>query len=340
MNVSKSDFSDDFDEEPKKIPAVKILKVPSKLKPAINEKPKVQKIVPELNEIVYTTELDELKMKVRKEIATETIVDVQSEFDRNTEMIMMNAPKPFDQVVNRVFYKFFKGVCSDFFSTNCMTPNCPRKHCLPEVDAVRRELEKVSIRDTDEAYGVCLKFPKLFDVFFSLFAEIFIKKVPNFETRLSQMVMECEKNPRTHQKYFQVVEALVQFNNMQRYKAIKWLISHHTNSPHAQEIILTMITDAGPDLIRLMDYVNEISKKRTMPIKTIEKIALNVTTYQDPNVPYFVLNNLFQKPPDQLRQFDHEVLTNFLKFQTSQAALSSLGEDKLIELAKNLSRLR
>lgn len=265
------------------------------------------------------------------------IEEAKAEFDRNTRAIMLNAPKPADQVSHRVFYKFFHGSCVDFYDSICLTTDCPRKHFMPEFDAVRTGFEKASVKEIDEAFGVCIKIPKMFEHFFLLFAEIIIKKIPNFESRLARMVMECENNPRSQQKYFEVVDALVQFNNMQRYKAIKWLIGHHTDSTHAQEIILSMVVETGPDLIRLMDYVNNVSRKRTMPNKIIEKLALNVTTYQDPIAPHFVLNNLFQLPTEQLRLFDRQILANFLKFQMMQNTLSS--PDKLHEFEKNIARL-
>lgn len=303
---------------------------------AAQPKAKSQQIAPP-PEISYTAELDDLKMKVRKEIVMDQMEEAKAEFDRNTRAIMLNAPKLVDQVGHRVFYKFFHGSCVDFFDSICLTPDCPRKHFLPEYGAVRTELEKASVKDIDEVYDVCIKIPKMFEQFFLLFAEIIIKKVPNFESRLARMVMECEKNPRSHQKYSEVVDALVQFNKMPRYKAIKWLIGHHTDSTHAQETILSMVVETGPDLIRLMDYVNDVSRKRTMPNKIIEKMALNVTTYQDPIAPHFVLNNLFQLPIEQLRLFDRQILVNFLKFQMMQNTLSSPA--KLHEFEKKVARL-
>lgn len=300
----------------------------------------LQKTAPEISSVKGRVQAGEsLKVNVEKVFFNNQHVKIKADNLTSSSNHLNAATNPADQVAVRVFYKIFRGTCMNFFVSICPTTDCPQKHYLPEVAAIRQELEKATSKEIDEAYGVCIKIPRMFEMFFSLFAEMFIKKIPNFESRLARMVMECERNPRSHQKYCQVVEALVQFNQMQRYKAIRWLIVHHTDSPTAQEVILSMVLDLGPDLIRLMDYLIKISNNKHLPKKLIEKIALNVTTYQDPTVPHFVLNHLFQKPPEQLRQFDQTILMNFLKFSTLQTELISADTEKLIMLATKVAKL-
>lgn len=336
-----SNFDTDFDvvtpiEKPSTDKLPTVLTKPNNLQPA-EKKRCVQKMAPEISNAVMRVQAGEVK--VEKVVVKNQSVKAKADNCKSGTNHLNAAANPIDQVAVLVFYKFFQGTCMNFFVSICPTPDCPQKHFLPEVVAIRQELEKATSKEIDEVYGVCIKIPKMFEMYFSLFAEMFIKKIPNFESRLARMVMECEKNPRSHQKYFQVVEALVQFSQMQRYKAIRWLIVHHTDSTTAQEIILSMVVDLGADLIRLMDYLIKISNNKQLPKKLIEIIASNVTTYQDPTVPHFVLNHLFQKPPELLRQFDQTVLMNFLKFSKLQTELISADTEKLILLATKLAKL-
>lgn len=347
FSISNSEFVDDFDDQT----AAKNLSVePSAGHHILPESPKLQRLTAEqkktqLQEITppfKAPELGEFEMKVHEKIVTDSAERAKIEYDLNTaknnETVKLYAPKPIDLWVKCTLDSYFGGACLDFFDAVCLTPLCPRQHSLPDYDIVCQKLEKATMEEVDEVYDICSKISNLFKICFPLFLEVFIKKAPNNDSRLAQMLMHCEQNPPFHRNYIQIVAALVRFKNVQRYKAIKWLISHHTDSPQAQEIILSMVIDAGPDLIRLMDYIKLISRKRTIPIQVIEKIALNVTTFQDPSVPYFVLNNLFNKPLDQLQQMNQEILTNFIKFQSMQIQMSSDGEDKLMELATTVTQ--
>lgn len=230
-----------------------------------------------------------------------------------------------ESLTKRVFRRFFADACSDFLNDSCKSNDCKHAHIVPEVKAVRIVFERAQVKDIEEAYGVSINYPKLFESFFSLFAEMFIKKSADFESRIGRMTMDCERTPRTHQMYKLIAQALVMHRSMTLYDAIKFVIKYHTDSIHGQDVIMQMITETGPDLVQFMSYLNLIFRSRTVPLPILVKILSVCVKYQEPGLPKFILNNLINKNADDLRRLNTD--GNVLKFMQLQYDLILTEDD-------------
>lgn len=271
---------------------------------------------------VYTTSLDELKMIIRPEVIDVAAEDAKKAFDQNTQMILGAAPRPFDKTTDRVIDLFFKGICLNGLENKCIISQCTLKHTLPDVKEVRILLAKASVKDSDDAYALCLKYPAILEKYFQIFAELRVKIPRDLDTTIGRMILDCERTPRTHSWYKHIVVALEAI--MPKYKAIKFIISHHTDSVYAQDTIMQMIMETGPDLVRFLTYLMDISKKRSLSLQMIDKILEAVTTYQDPMLPMFCLDLVLTLNEKNLRQVNQNSLEQFIKFHT---ALSDLLND-------------
>lgn len=182
----------------------------------------------------------------------------ESEFDQNTKKIMeycsvlKSSPKEEqdeeieDEVMKNVLANCFKNACVGYLSNNCTTKPCDRPHQLPEMAEVRTTFAATIPRGIDEIYGVVSKLPVLFDQYFGLLAENFIRCYPKeFEAKLARMIMDCERTPRTHSMYRIVSDVLVKWVKLPRYKAIQLIIKHHVGSKFAHEALLEMILETG-----------------------------------------------------------------------------------------------
>lgn len=309
--------------------------------------PKEPKVKPDTT--TYTSELDEFKLTLRKEKPpvneqpSVSSVDNRSEFDSNTETIMKKAQSMAQSKVQkvaspteRILREYFAGVCNSFISSECTDSSCKRLHKYPSETTVRAVLKEANLKTIDEAYGVTTQNSGMFEKYFALFAELFIKKDKQYEQRIARMIMDCEKTPRLTSLYTVVVEALVLHASLPRYKAIKFLIHHHVDTPIAQDIILDLIITAGPDLIRFMDYLMRLSEKRTIPIKVIDQVLLNCVTFQNPYLPMFCLNNMLNRSREQIAQLNSDSLERFLNLQNF---LSQINDDREQKLASILQKL-
>ena len=300
------------------------------------EKPKA-KTQTDAPDTSYTTDLDELRITFRKEIPIDPLTEAKNEFDRNTQAI--TAKLQTETVTNRVFRKFFVDACPEFINDNCKIPVCGHIHIVPEVKAVRIVFERAQVKEIEEAYGVCVNYPKLFEPFFLLFAEMFIKKKDeDSEPLIGRMVMDCERTARTHQMYRYIVQALVDYKKMTRCDAIKLLMKYSTDSVHGQDEILQMVAETGADLIQFMDYLSDTFRSRTVPTSVLDKILSVCVQYQEPKLPRFLLNNLINKSPIELRKLNADKKVN--KFMELQKELmeedETSREEKCITLIFNL----
>lgn len=315
--VPSIDFGD-LDDSPVKKP-------PMKKRAAVTEDP------------VYTTSLDELKMKFQKE-SIMSPQEAEAAFKLNTDKIMQNALKGVDEATGRIFKRFYGVVCPAYLEGTCTDTNCKNGHRLKDAGSIRVSLQGCSLKEVDEAYGVATKSSKIYEPLVPVFAEIYIKR-SDYKLRLPRMILDCERNARSHQNYIHILDALTVHAKMPRYKAIKFLIEHHTDSSYAQEMIMSIIVDerTGPDLIRVLDYLIDLQSKRTLPIKIVDKIVLNCLQYQDPRLPTFCLNCLITKNPGELRQFSPNIIQQFLTFETALLqASNSKCEEKLTALCERL----
>lgn len=199
--------------------------------------------------------------------ASKASVSVESEFDQNTReiiahcSILKSPPEEEeeleDDVMKNVLASCFNNACVGFLSNNCTTKTCERPHQLPEMEDVRKTFAATVPRGIDEIYGVATKLPVLFDQYFGLLAEYFIRCYPKeFEVKLASMIMDCERTPRTHSLYRIVSDALVMWAKMPRYKAIQLIIKHHVDSIFAHAALLEMILKTGKSCLsfkRLVD---------------------------------------------------------------------------------------
>lgn len=163
-----------------------------------------------------------------------------------------------DDVMKNVLANCFKNACVGYLSNNCTTKPCDRPHQLPEMAEVRTTFAATIPRGIDEIYGVASKLPVLFDQYFGLFAENFIRCYPKeYEAKLARMIMDCERTPRTHSLYRFVRDALVKWAKMPHYKAIQLIIKHHVKSTFAHAALLEMILETGKNwttFYRVIDH--------------------------------------------------------------------------------------
>jgi hypothetical protein len=172
-----------------------------------------------------------------------------------------------------------------------------------------------------------------------LFAEAFIKSSRDYETHVARMIMDCERSAKSHHLYRHIVDALVKHGQLPLYKAIQLLIKHHTDSEYAQETIMSMIAETGPDLIRLLDYLVKVHSKRSIPNNVLDKVLAHCVTYQDPQLPMFCLNNLINKKPEQIRQLSSSNVSSFLQLQQSLSEENASRESKLEALVQKVQKM-
>lgn len=284
--------------------------------------------------------MDELKITFRKEVEVCPPAAAKEEFDRNTNLI--NTKISTDTLVNRVFRRFFMDACSEYMLSKCEDSHCKRIHIFPEVKAVRIVFERANLADIEEAYGVSINYPKLFETFFPLFAEMLIKKVTDVEPKLGRMIMDCERTPRLSQLFKVLADALVAYKSMSRCEAIKLIIKHSTNSIYGQEEILKMIAETGPDLVQFIDYLENLFQSRSIPVTVLNEIISICVKYQEPKLPQFVLNNLITKNPNELKELNADLkIGKFLQLQHDYLAIDdNARSEKLLYLANRVKSLK
>lgn len=280
------------------------------------------------------TKEDRLRITAPKEVA-------ESDFDLSTDEVTSTIAPPLDTPALRILQQFFGNICIDFLKDSCLLYPC--KHYLPEVLAVAERLDRCALKPIDDAFNLALQFPaKLLFPYFGLFAEQFTKKALvalGDESRLARMIMECEKNARSHTMYRTVADALVTVAQMPLYKATRFIMKFHTDSPYAREVITQMIIDTGPDLIRNINYLQGIEATQTVPIPTVDKIMSNCITYQDPALPNFCLKLLMSLQPKQLSELRPENLTKFINLQAELSASNYDREMKVAHVATVVAQL-
>lgn len=270
--------------------------------------------------------------EIRKEqfIPTLSEKEAEAEFNRNTTKIMNT---PCDNSAERVLTEYFGGLCQAFVNNNCIDTSCKKPHEYPAVFAVRAALSLSPPKMIVEAYNVIAdvraKNSKMYEEYFKLFAELFIKRDENFKDRLARMVMDCEITPRLTKLYKDIVDALVCHGQWQFYKAIAFIIEHHIDSSIAQEIILDLIVKTGPHLIRLLPYLLTLSERRTIPINILDEVIKNCVTFQDPRLPMFCLNNMVSRTSQQLNQLTMESRENFINLLTLLSEINVDLDNKL-----------
>lgn len=233
--------------------------------------------------------------------------------------------------------QLFGDICLKSLEDNCDPLFCKKTHDLPTVDSVRSIWEESPLKMIDEAYGIAVQNFKLFEVFIPLLAEMVIKKSTEYESRLARMIMDCEGNSKSHQLYQFIVNALVQHAKMPLYKALKLLIKHHTDSCYAQEAILAMVVETGPDLIRLLSYLKSVNSKRPLSISNIDRIVTTCVTYQDPLLPIFCLDSLMKLSREQVQELNQEILINFVALHSCLSEINDSREEKFVELVEKIS---
>lgn len=286
----------------------------------------------------YTTDLDELKMIVRKEPIV-TASDAREAFMRNTAEIMKNAPKPVDDATDKILKNFFGSICKGFIDNSCMSDGCKNKHHFPNVNIVAALFAKCTIKEIDDAYGVVSKHPRFLETYISLFAELYVKRTSEYESRLSRMIMDCEQNAKCHQLYRNIVEALVTHGQKQKFEAVEFLIKHHTPSMYATEIVMGLCVETGAEIIRFMNYLSRVFETQTIPTPILDKILFNCVKYQTASLPNFCLNNLLKKTPAQLRQLNQDSILKFIHLQTAYSDGNALREAKLQTLVPKIQSL-
>lgn len=330
-----SDDDRDVSYEPPKSLASQLAKAAPKVVP------KAVPVVPEVN---YTAELDELKLTLRREDwlpITAPQDDAKSEFDRNTDVIMAAIAPRLDTPELRILQQFFGNVCIDFLEDNC--PKQPCKHYLPDTQAVADRLDRCALKSIDDAFNLALQFPaKLLFPYFGQFAEQFTKKALvalGDESRLARMIMECERNARSHSMYRTVAGALEIAAPMPSYQATRFIIKYHTDSPYAREVIIQMIIDTGPDLIRNISYLQDIAATQTIPTPTIDKILSNCVTYHDPALPNLCLKLLTPLQAEQISELTTKTMTKFIALQVELSANNESREMKAAHVATKIAQL-
>lgn len=260
------------------------------------------------------------------------------EFDMNTNAILKATGKSLNDDGKQVLKRFFADVCPDFLDNVCSSQGCQFQHRQPDLAAVHAELEKSPLKDIDEAYGVASKHAKLFELSLPMFAEMFIKRAPDFEPRIARLIMDCERTARSHQLYRPIVTALIFHGKMPSYKAIQLLIKHHTNSEYAQDAIMSMIVEEGPHLIRFMDYLRFVSKIRPLPNHILDKIISNCVIFQDVSLPMFCLDNLIAttRSTEQIGKLNKANLEKFMELHTYLVETNETREEKLLALIQKM----
>jgi len=114
--------------------------------------------------------------------------------------------------------------------------------------------------------------------------------------------------------YREVAYALHKFIPVALFKGIQFVINHHTDSPMAREIIPSMISETGPDLIQLLPYFQFLSSRQTLSTRTINELMHNCTAMQHPGLPIFCLNNLITRNVSELQKLDQPLLVKFIEF--------------------------
>jgi hypothetical protein len=268
-------------------------------------------------------------------VRKEPIIDVPSEeakaeFDRTTEKI-----NKIGKWIN-VFDRYFNGICFEWLESRC-TSKCNKKHDLPDVKDLTVAFDDATIKDIDDVYGLSQQYQCMLEKYFQVFADSYVMKVVDFEPKIGRLMLDCERTPRTHSWYTKILAALEY--KMPKYKAIRIIIKHHTDSIYAQDVILSMIMDTGPDLIRLLDYLIDVFAKRSLPFEVIEKMIAICVTYQEPMLPQFCLNNLVIADEKILRQLKPEHLEKFFQLQSALTAENSNRESKARSLASKYLKI-
>lgn len=280
---------------------------------------------------IYTTELEELKMVVKVDKPTEE-EDARKAFDRNTLLIVTSAASKVNESTQRIIDQFFGSICVDFLENKCVEPKCKNNHKLPEVEVVRKAFEGCSLKQIDEVFVVALKYKKILDAFFELLAEMLIKNNVKWEKNAVRLIQECERDARSHSNYRFIAKALTLYRpQMFPYRAVRFLISHHTDSNYARDILMSMIVDTGPEIVRFMDYLQDVMNKQSIPPPIFYKILEICVMYQNPALPAFCLNNLvtnsnlvLTKKPE-----DNANITNFINLQQFLSEDNTRREQKL-----------
>lgn len=262
--------------------------------------------------------------------------EAEEAFKRNTAEIMKNAPKPVDDAADKILKDFFGNICKGFLENICNFNRCQRNHKFPSVNVVAPLFQKCTIKQIDDAYGVVSKHPRFLETYVSMFAEFFVKRTTEYESRLARMIMDCEKTSKGHQMYRNIVEVLVAHGKQQRYEAVQLLIKYHTPSIYAEEAIMNLCVETGADMVRFMDYLSKIFATRSIPNSVFDKILSNCVTYQNPALPNFCLNNMITKNIQQLRQINPDNMAQFLELQTTLIKCSSTGQGKMECLARKV----
>lgn len=279
---------------------------------------------------MYTSELDELKMVVKVDIPPppKTEEEINRElFNQTTALIIANGlPKKVD-TAQRVIPQFFGPVCISFLENKCIQSDC-KLHFFPEIEVVRQKFDQAILKQVEEVFSIATRYRKILDQFFGLFAEIFIKKQLSTRENLIRMIRECEHDARSYHNYRIIVEALVQHaTNMARYEAVRFVINNHKDSTYAREILMTLIVETGPEIVRFMDYLQWVNKHQTIPAQILDKVLRICVMYQNPLLPTFCLNNLLlnYSKPNYKNQINPD---HFTKFVTMQGLLTSDNNDR------------
>lgn len=250
--------------------------------------------------------------------------EAQAEFDRTTEKI-----NKIGKWIT-VFDRYFKGICFEWLESRCER-ECNQKHELPNASDLASIFKDAPAKDIDDVYGLSQQYPCVLEKYIQVFADFFVSRFNDFEPKIGRLLLDCERTPRTHSWYSKIVAALEQ--KMPKYKAIKLVIKHHTDSVYAQDVIMSLIMDTGPDLIRLLQYLMDVSAKRSLPFYVIEKMLAICVTFQEPMLPQFCLNNLVITDEKNLHQLNQEHLKRFFQLQTVLSAENPNRESKCQALA-------
>lgn len=273
-------------------------------------------------------------MKVRKEPIV-TAAEAAAAFNRNTEEILKNAPKPVEDGTNKMLKQFFGNICKGFIDGSCTQAACKNAHRFPSATIVTALFEKCTPKEIDEAYGIVSQHQRFLEAYISMFAELYVKRT-DYEPRLARMIMDCEQNAKTHSMYRSIVEALVTHGRKQRYEAVEFLIKHHTPSRYANEEIMKLCADTGAEIVRFMDYFRQVFRTQSIPESVLDKILANCVTYQSAALPAFCLDNLFTKDTAKLRQLNQDNITKFVNLQMAFTEGNSAREGKLETFLKKL----
>lgn len=283
----------------------------------------------------YTTELDELTMKIKKE--EEKRVEAQLALPCPKDSLDQVKPKPVDELTDRILKRFFGNVCAEFLEDKCPSPDCAR-HQLPDPAAVYIVFLQSTLKEIDEAYGVAQKFAKIFRAFVPLFAEMFIRKAKNFELQVAQIIADCAGSADTRQLLHHIKDVLCGFAEMSSKQAIDFIIKHLADSNESQDLVLSMIVAEGPNLKLHMRYLTNVAMKRTLPISIVEKIIATCISSHDPLLPKFCLDSLISRNRESILQLSN--LDEFIGFQQRLAEVNKSFEGKLDALLQKIGPKR